>query len=118
MAYAPLPTPAEMGNLYQLSAKLVPSKTLLANPGHGKGSPAKLIMDHQRRTDDQHTDLLERTEDIHQLAEQLKEELMEVRTDLQKQIQETVTKICTQFNPVFTDNNVHVSRPARNNDYN
>ena len=37
MAYALLPTPAEMGNLYQLSSKLVPSKTLLANPGYGKG---------------------------------------------------------------------------------
>ena len=72
MAYAPLPTPGEMGSLYQLSAKLVPSKTLLANPGHGQGSTTKLILNHQRRTDDQHSDLQERTEDIHQLAEQLK----------------------------------------------
>ena len=117
MAYAPLPTPGEMGSLYQISAKLVPSKTLLANPGHGQGSTTILILNHQRITDDQHSDLQERTEDIHQLAEQLKDDLIEIRSDLQQQIQESVTKICTQFNPASTDA-VHVSRPAISNNYN
>ena len=78
MAYALLPTPAEIGNLYQLSSKLVPSRTLWANPGYGKNSPTKLILAHQKRTDDQHSDLLEKTEDIHQLTEKIKEELIEV----------------------------------------
>ena len=84
----------------------------------GKGSPTRLILAHQRRTDDQHSDLLERTDDIHQLTEKLKEELMEVRTDLEQKIQESVSKICTQFTPASTDSTVHVARPAKSNDYN
>ena len=92
MAYALLPTPAEIGNLYQLSSRLVPSRTLWANPGYGKSSPTKLILAHQKRTDDQHSDLLEKTEDIHQLTEKIKEELIEVRSDLEEKIQESVSK--------------------------
>ena len=117
MAYALLPTPAEIGNLYQLSSKLVPSRTLWANPGYGKNSPTKLILAHQKRTDDQHSDLLEKTEDIHQLTEKIKEELIEVRSDLEEKIQESVSKICTQFTPA-TDTTAHVVRPTRSNEYN
>ena len=118
MAYAPLPTPGEMSSLHQISAKLVPSKTSLANPGYRKGSPSKLILDHQRRTDDQHSDLLEKTEEIHHMAEKLKEDLIDVKTDLEDRLKETVDKICAQFNPPATSGLTQTTRSPINNDYN